>query len=127
MDNASVSCPLKTPEKLWFSGVFRRYKMETLARKGLIRFEKSTNYRQTFGVKVVNLAWGVLQYRCRSMRKRAIDCIHSALYIVFGRKLIHEIEFVPDNVKPMFIKPVFIKQWLHLISKKWNMGSGVRS
>ena len=73
--------------------------METLARKGLIRFEKSTNYRQTFGVKVVNLAWGMLQYRCRSMRKRAIDCIHSALYIVFGRKLIHEIEFVPDNVK----------------------------
>ena len=26
---------LKTPEKLWFSGVFREYKMETLAKNGL--------------------------------------------------------------------------------------------
>ena len=28
--------PLKTPENLWFSGVFRWYKMGTLARNGLI-------------------------------------------------------------------------------------------
>ena len=27
--------PLKTPENLWFSGVFRGYKMGTLARNGL--------------------------------------------------------------------------------------------
>ena len=29
--------PLKTTENLWFSGVFRGYKMGTLARNGLIR------------------------------------------------------------------------------------------
>ena len=28
--------PLKTPENLWFSGVFRRYKIGTLARNGLL-------------------------------------------------------------------------------------------
>ena len=28
--------PLKTPENLWFSGVFRGYEMGTLARNGLM-------------------------------------------------------------------------------------------
>ena len=34
--NAPILYPLKTSENLWFSGVFRGYKMGTLARNGLI-------------------------------------------------------------------------------------------
>ena len=33
--NVPILYPLKTPENPWFSGVFRRYKMRTLARNGL--------------------------------------------------------------------------------------------
>ena len=33
--NVSILYPLKTPENLWFSGVFREYKMETLPISGL--------------------------------------------------------------------------------------------
>ena len=33
--NVSILYPLKTPENLWFSGVFRGYKMGTLAGSGL--------------------------------------------------------------------------------------------
>ena len=33
--NDPILYPLKTPENLWFSGVFRGYKMGTLARNGL--------------------------------------------------------------------------------------------
>ena len=33
--NVPILHPLKTPENLWFSGVFRGYKMRTLARNGL--------------------------------------------------------------------------------------------
>ena len=32
--NVPILYPLKTPENFWFSGVFRGYKMETLARNG---------------------------------------------------------------------------------------------
>ena len=32
--NVPILYPLKTPENIRFSGVFRRYKMETLARNG---------------------------------------------------------------------------------------------
>ena len=34
--NVPILYPLETPENLWFSGVFRGYKMETLAKNGLI-------------------------------------------------------------------------------------------
>ena len=30
--NVSILYPLKTPENLWYSGIFRGYKMEKLAR-----------------------------------------------------------------------------------------------
>ena len=33
--NVPILYHLKTPENLWFSGVFRGYKMGTLARNGL--------------------------------------------------------------------------------------------
>ena len=33
--NVPISYPLKTPENLWFSGVFRGYEMGTLTRNGL--------------------------------------------------------------------------------------------
>ena len=33
--NVPISQPLKTPENLWFSGIFRVYKMGTLSRNGL--------------------------------------------------------------------------------------------
>ena len=33
--NVHILCPLKTPENLWFSGVFRGYKMQTSAGNGL--------------------------------------------------------------------------------------------
>ena len=33
--NVPILYPLKPPENLWFSGVFRGYKMGTLARNGL--------------------------------------------------------------------------------------------
>ena len=33
--NIPILYPLKTPENLWFSGVFWGYKMGTLARNGL--------------------------------------------------------------------------------------------
>ena len=36
MVNVPILYPLKTPENLWFSGVFRWYKIGTLARNGLI-------------------------------------------------------------------------------------------
>ena len=36
--NAPILYPLKTAENFWFSGVFRGYKMETLARNGLMEF-----------------------------------------------------------------------------------------
>ena len=32
--NVPILCPLKTPENLWFSGVFRGYKKGTLANNG---------------------------------------------------------------------------------------------
>ena len=35
LDNVPILDPLKTPEKLWFSGVFREYKMGTLAKNGI--------------------------------------------------------------------------------------------
>ena len=35
--NIPILYPLKTPENLWFSGVFRRYEMGTLAKNGLIQ------------------------------------------------------------------------------------------
>ena len=38
--NATLLYPLKTPENLSFSGVFRGYKMRTLARNGLIKLSK---------------------------------------------------------------------------------------
>ena len=34
MANVPILYPLKTPENLWFSGVFRGYKIETLAKNG---------------------------------------------------------------------------------------------
>ena len=34
--NVPILYPLKTPENLWFSGVFRGYKIGTLAGNGLI-------------------------------------------------------------------------------------------
>ena len=37
MANIAILYPLKTPENLWFSGVFRGYKMGTLARNGSIK------------------------------------------------------------------------------------------
>ena len=37
--------PLKTPENVWFSGVFRGYEIETLSRKGL---RKSLNNLTTY-------------------------------------------------------------------------------
>ena len=36
--NVSILYPLKTPENLWFSGIFRGYKMGLLARNGLGNF-----------------------------------------------------------------------------------------
>ena len=36
--NVPILCPLKTPENFWFSGVFRGYKMGTLARNGLTKW-----------------------------------------------------------------------------------------
>ena len=33
--NVSILYPLKTPQNLWFSGVFRGYKIGTLAKNGL--------------------------------------------------------------------------------------------
>ena len=33
--NVPILYPLKTPESLWFSGLFREYKMGKLARNGL--------------------------------------------------------------------------------------------
>ena len=36
--NVSILYPLNTPENLWFSGVFRGYKMETLTKNDLNRF-----------------------------------------------------------------------------------------
>ena len=38
--NFPILYPLKTPENLWFSGVFREYKMGTLARNRLKRCSK---------------------------------------------------------------------------------------
>ena len=35
--NGPILEPLKTPENLWFSGVFRGYKMGILARNGLMQ------------------------------------------------------------------------------------------
>ena len=37
--NVLILDPPKTPENLWFSGVFRGYKMKTLAGNGLIKLE----------------------------------------------------------------------------------------
>ena len=38
--NDPILYPLKTPESLWFSGVFRGYKMGTLAGNGLMSSKK---------------------------------------------------------------------------------------
>ena len=40
--NIHISNPLKTTENIWFSGVFRRYKMETLLRNWFKAFENIT-------------------------------------------------------------------------------------
>ena len=42
LTNISILYPLKIPEKLWFSGVFRVYNMGTMAKNGLI--EKHKHY-----------------------------------------------------------------------------------
>ena len=44
--NVPILYPLNTPENLWFSGVFREYKMETLARNGLNKKKNETNYER---------------------------------------------------------------------------------
>ena len=43
-DNALILYPLKAPENLWFSGVFRGYKMRIFARNGLIKVFPDQNY-----------------------------------------------------------------------------------
>ena len=43
MANVPITCPLKTPENLSFSGVFRGYIMGTMARNGLIITTLFTN------------------------------------------------------------------------------------
>ena len=40
--NIHILYPLKTTENIWFSGVFRRYKMETLLRNWFKAFENIT-------------------------------------------------------------------------------------
>ena len=35
--NVPILYPLKTPENFWFSGIFRGYKIGTLARNGLAK------------------------------------------------------------------------------------------
>ena len=39
MANVDILYPLETTENLWFSGIFRGYKIETLTKNGLSQFE----------------------------------------------------------------------------------------
>ena len=40
--------PTKAPENLWFSGVFRGYKMGTLGRNGIIHYEQVWLFSDSF-------------------------------------------------------------------------------
>ena len=48
MVNVPILYSLKTPENLKFSGVFRGYKMETLARNGLNHFQEFPTISKKF-------------------------------------------------------------------------------
>ena len=52
--NVPILYPLKTPENLWFFGVFRRYKMGTLAKNGLCSFYKQELFL-TYKVSITNI------------------------------------------------------------------------
>ena len=67
--NFLVSYPLKTIEKFWFSGVFRRYKMGTLARNRLILV-------YTLGKKLSFL----LRISLANVTKSAVSCGFNHIY-----------------------------------------------
>ena len=52
--NVPILYHLKTPENLWFSGVFREYKMRTLARNGLIGKLYHCKYPSTVIFRILN-------------------------------------------------------------------------
>ena len=56
--NVPILYPLKTPENLWFSGVFRRYKMGTLVRNELNEM-KCGSSTSTF-IFFVSVIWSSL-------------------------------------------------------------------
>ena len=57
--NIPILCPLKTPENLWFSGVFGGYKIGTLASNGLNqKKEKFRKYREKKKDKIENVRNG---------------------------------------------------------------------
>ena len=67
--NISILYPLKTPENLWFSGVFREYKMGTLAGNGLNPLQRENYWRiihetmAQWGLNVEDCVWNsVLLY-----------------------------------------------------------------
>ena len=49
--NVPILYPLKTPENLWFSGVFKGYKMGTLARYGLSCLDLYSSLLTPFALK----------------------------------------------------------------------------
>ena len=49
----SILYPLKTPENLWFSGIFRGYKIGILARNGLNTYLYGAQYSRMDQVKFV--------------------------------------------------------------------------
>ena len=53
--NVPILYPLKTSENLWFSGVFRGYKIGTLARNGLMPFEQIQMYQKNFASSLLSL------------------------------------------------------------------------
>ena len=84
--NASILYPLKSPENLWFSGIFRGYKMGILVRNGLISTEKQREPRQVANNLLETKSSCIMQYFFPMFSWNFAQCL-SDLYCRFSSHL----------------------------------------
>ena len=78
--------PLKSPENLWFSGIFRGYKMGILVRNGLISTEKQREPRQVANNLLETKSSCIMQYFFPMFSWNFAQCL-SDLYCRFSSHL----------------------------------------
>ena len=74
MANSPILYPLKTPENLCFSGVFRVYKMETLIRNGLIQPDTVNDQYSRFYLSALPANIYLFKVTNKNTRKKCEIC-----------------------------------------------------